>query len=70
MERKIRVSKMSALNIYWLIDVTNLDSLIGSELITIENFEELLKYRKNHKEEEWEFAEDFPEEEKKKLEDA
>ena len=70
MERKIRVSKMSALNIYWLIDVTNLDSLIGSELITIENFEELLKYRKSHKEEKWEFAEDFPEEEKKKLEDA
>lgn len=60
---------MSALNIYWLHDITNLDQMIGSQLITIDNFDDLLKYRRNHRDDHWEFAENFPEEEKQKIEE-
>lgn len=33
----------------------------------IENLDDLIKYRKNHRDEEWEFAENFPEDEKQKI---
>ena len=67
MKKKIRVVKLKSLNVYWRHDVTDLDSIIKNPLITIESFEELLSYCNNHRNENWEFTDDFPEEEKEKL---
>ena len=68
MKKKIRVVKLKSLSIYWLFDMTDLNSMINSPIIALEKFEDLLNYRMNHKDEVWEFAEDFPGEEKLKLE--
>lgn len=50
---------------YWLIDTTDSFNFFPKEWI--ENFEDLLIYRKNHQDEDWEFADNFPEREIEKL---
>lgn len=53
---------MKSLNLYWLIDMTYPPENRGEDR-WIEKLEDLISYRKNHRDEDWEFAENFPEDE-------